>query len=129
MEKTLVHLKEERVVMFDCDDTLVKWHDNYSYKYIEPDTLAFNVEPEIELDPKWVYLKPHKKHIEELMEYSNKGYCIVVWSMGGSFWAREVVRVLQLEKYVDLVMAKPQFLFDDMPLNEALGLRIFLNDK
>lgn len=67
--KELIHLKNEKVVMFDCDDTLVMWANDNSYKPDDEGVLAFNTEPEIELDPKWVYLKSHGKHIAELIRY------------------------------------------------------------
>lgn len=121
----MINLIQENVAAFDCDDTLVMWNADMSWMRKAKGCLLFNAVPSLE-DPKWIYLKPHQKHIDDLKKLKDQGYGIVVWSAGGAWWAREVVRVLQLKDYVDLTMAKPSRCYDDLEMNQALGDRIYL---
>ena len=122
------HFKDELTAFFDCDDTLVKWNANMSWREGSEGVLQFNSVQDLEV-PQWMYLKPHKIHIEKLKVLKKNGYGIVVWSAGGSWWAREVVRVLQLENYVDVVMCKPARCYDDLTIEQALGKTIYLMDE
>lgn len=118
-----VHIDEDKLVSFDCDDTLVMWNEEKGHQQPYAGALEFDL-----WDSK-VYLTPHHKHIKKLIGYKRAGYKVIVWSMGGNAWAREVVRVLQLEDHVDLIMSKPSILYDDMPLNEAFGRRKYYLPK
>lgn len=122
----------DRVVAFDCDDTLVMW----TGKDWEPAAhkVAFNCPISLMGDGQiirtdTVYLVPHQKHIQKLKGYANTGWFVIVWSAGGGAWAKEVVRVLNLENHVSLVTGKPIYCYDDLPLNEAIGQRKYYMDK
>lgn len=96
----------ENIVCFDVDDTLVIW------------TIPPGREKECILFdsfgvPEW--LLPHKHHIKLLKQFKARGQKVIVWSQGGAQWAEAVVKTLKLEDYVDVVMAKPKWVIDDLP--------------
>lgn len=108
----------EHVICFDCDDTLVMWHkDIKDVTVLDPYDEGYEVQ-----------LTKHNKHIKLLKDHKERGYFIIVWSAGGYAWARAVVTALQLEDYVDLVIAKPLKYVDDLQAHEILGNRLYLED-
>jgi FMN phosphatase YigB (HAD superfamily) len=120
-----IFIKEEKVIFFDVDDTLVMWKNDYSHPFNDPGVFEFN-------DPyDWgrsIFLKPHGKHIKLLKDKHARGYVIVVWSAGGAPWAQEVITKLGLSKYVTLIITKPSKFVDDLTASEVLGTRIYLKD-
>lgn len=131
---------------FDVDDTLVKW-DRAQYSDIDKlHAVAITcptsrqskiIEQETGEEAKlenakgtWTeYLIPHRKHIEQLKLHKLRGHTIIVWSAGGWEWAEAVVRALKLEQYVDLVIEKPMWYYDDLTANEFMGKRIYCKDE
>ena len=99
-------VENENMVCFDVDDTLVMWNIPPGR---EGECTLFNNFGFAE------WLLPHKPHIELLKSFKVRGQFVVVWSQGGYQWAREVVKHLGLEEYVDLVMSKPKWIVDDLP--------------
>lgn len=83
----MVVLKAPIVVMVDVDETLVLW-EGTEYK-------------------------PNFKVIEQLIRHKDRGHYVIVWSAGGVEWAARVVKELNLEHNVDVVMNKPAFMWDD----------------
>jgi phosphoserine phosphatase len=59
-------------------------------------------------------------HIEDIKRHKARGHLVCVWSAGGSEWAEAAVKALKLEKYVDLVIAKPTWVIDDLEPNQFL---------
>lgn len=93
-------------IFFDVDETLVLW------------SFPADRHEETLLIDNWGYLTrllPHKTHINQLIKHKNAGHSIVVWSQGGVNWATNVVKALKLEEYVDVVMCKPFWFYDDLP--------------
>ena len=115
-------LESEVPVMVDCDDTLISWK-NYPLKTDK--SIALN-DP---YDGTTVHLEPIEAHIKLLKQMKGRGKEIVVWSAAGYLWASEVVKRLELEDYVDMVMSKPYRYIDDLPCSEWMGNRIFIGDK
>lgn len=115
-------LKSDLVVYCDIDDTLVKW--NYTKeeedKAVIFDNFGFKTP-----------LVPHLVHIEQLMKHKARGHTVAVWSQGGWEWALEVVKVLGLEDYVDLVVSKPKWFYDDLPASAFMPEhnRIYKKDE
>lgn len=76
----------EKLVAFDCDDTLVMWDDSADNYTPDANKLAV-VDPYLSAgytgEPRYVYLTPHKKHIQKLKGYKRTGFTVIVWSMGG----------------------------------------------
>jgi len=107
----MITAENDKTVYFDVDDTLLSWDT------VNGDEKAVRITDE---SGEVFYLRPFLKHIENLKMHSLRGHFIIVWSAGGYAWAREAVRVLDLEKYVDLVVAKPAWVYDDLPANEII---------
>jgi hypothetical protein len=105
---------------FDVDDTLVKW--GYAGLPVEG-SIAIECEGFVQ------HLVPHKKHIDQLKAHKARGHTIVVWSQGGDKWAEAVVKALNLEEYVDLVIEKPQWYYDDLPASAFMPKPIYYQDE
>lgn len=116
------HVNFETVVPFDCDDTLVMWTNDFDKSapgFVEF-TCPYTKSP--------LFLKPHQKHIDLLKKYYFRGFGIMVWSAGGAEWAKEVVKVLGLEKYVHVTITKPSRYVDDLNCKEWMGNRVYIKD-
>jgi len=108
-------IPDQTTVFFDVDDTLVLWN--------QPITAANEhefVKFEIPGEGIGFMLKPHKKHIQDLIDHHKSGHNIIVWSHGGSDWAAIVIKKLGLSKYVDIIMNKPTFWYDDLSADYIL---------
>jgi len=112
-------LREDDITQCDVDNTLVIWPKDPHIK--RPGTIAFNYGDEI------IYLFPHTPHIRFLKHCFNRGNFTSVWSQNGWAWAEQVVRKLNLVKFVDEVRGKPTRHIDDKNTIEDLaGNRIFM---
>jgi hypothetical protein len=104
---------------FDVDDTLII-HDTYGKEgrkvYIK--------------DPyrpgKECFALVNENMVTILIDEKARGNYIMVWSRGGYRWAEAVVKALELEKYVDLIMTKPVIYYDDKDVSEWLKDRVYL---
>lgn len=97
-----------RNTFFDVDDTLMEW------KQCDPsDPNACKI-----TNNGYVFYKrPIQVHIDELKNQKMAGNTVVVWSAGGARWAEAVIKALKLEQYVDVVLTKPDFYYDDKDVN------------
>lgn len=118
----MIVIKNEWIIHFDVDDTLVMLGD----KIYEPGDGKIRFEDPH--DSTVLYLKPHSRHIKLLKDFKSRGFHITVWSGGGHDWAETVIKTLELENYVDIVMTKNTKFIDDLPATEVLGSRIYLED-
>lgn len=110
-------LIDKRTCYFDVDDTLVMW--NYDIKnYIE-----------IPSETGAMYVTRNDSHIELLINLKAIGWNIVVWSQGGSDHAERVIKALKLEKYVDIILPKPESYVDDIPFEQQYIKRIYKGEK
>lgn len=109
----MFYTEDKTHVFFDCDDTLVMW-DLGKYPDREDLKLEFNCYGVS------YYLLPHIEHIERLKKHKSNGNIVVVWSASGSAWAKQVVDVLKLNQYVDIVISKPTWYYDDLKQTEFL---------
>lgn len=114
-------IENEQIVYYDCDDTLVIW-----FSQCNPSEKIDIVNPYFGYN---MALKPHLRHVELLKEHKARGNTVIVWSAAGYKWAEAVVKALKLESYVDICQSKPTKFVDDLPANEILGQRIYLEDK
>lgn len=123
------------VVNFDVDDTLVMWgktdaSDPDGVKFVCPAGVCYpdatkavfaDIDQQAREVGGWVeHLKVHKKHVAQLKEHALRGHKVIVWSAGGEDWAEAVVKTLELEPYVTLVMAKPMWCYDDKKPEEYM---------
>jgi hypothetical protein len=105
---------------FDVDDTIIKW----GYANVPgPNTV------EITCSGITQHLVPHKKHIEQIKAHKARGHTVFVWSKGGDLWAEAVVEALGLRPFVDYVLEKPEWYYDDKEAQEFMGKALYLKDE
>lgn len=85
-------IKNAVVATVDIDDTLALWVDNSDGgpRY----------------DVNW-------KLVEQIRRHKMRGHFVIGWSAGGVDWAKDVITKANLAQFFDLVMTKPQFMWDD----------------
>ena len=105
---------------FDIDDTLIQW--GFSDK-------PFEGSVEVRCQGIVNHVLPHKAHIHALKSHRARGHTIIVWSKGGSKWGEAAVKALGLEEFVDLVIEKPQWVYDDAEYDSFMPKILFLEDK
>lgn len=104
-EKKMYHkIKDGGVYASDVDDTLIMWAipEGYDGPLVETDLDGFK--------DKGI---PNQPAIDHLKKMKARGFAVIVWSAGGSNWAEAVVKALNLEEHVDLVMPKIDYHLDD----------------
>lgn len=101
-----------RALYSDIDGTLISWQqDPY---FIEK--LAFDVE----FMDYIVRVSPNDSNINKLKEFYNKGYEVIAWSASGKEWVELIIKKLGLTDYVDYCLAKPDFILDDLDVNNFI---------
>lgn len=97
--------KNDKVVCFDVDDTLVMWSwpEKFNDRVVIINNYGHNTS-----------LVPHEKHIALMKQFKARGYYVIVWSQGGFEWANAVVEALDLTAFVDEVKTKPKWYVDDL---------------
>jgi hypothetical protein len=98
----MIKIEDKITVYVDVDDTLVLWRP------VKEDDWVVNL-------PRYGYLAVSSRHVTSIKQHKARGHLIVVWSQGGADWAEEVVKLIGLEDYVDLVISKPRWIYDDKP--------------
>lgn len=114
----MYNLPEKPTVYFDVDNTLVFAQSDLSM------TERANL-PAVYINGRQFY--KHDNHIEKIKEFKARGHNVIVWSAGGSGWAQMVVYALELSPYVDLVLSKPYWYFDDLDVKEWMKDRCYIN--
>lgn len=112
-------IKNEQLIMFDVDDTLIMWGKIKKGHKAVSVTNPYDGEQNI--------LRKHLAHIKILKDRKSRGATIVVWSHGGYRWAEAVVRALKLEQYVDFCATKPFMYVDDTTAENILGERLYIS--
>jgi hypothetical protein len=125
----------QQTTFFDVDETLLMWYGSpedlaeYGVWVTSPVSEFYNEDGLQKTSANKQLLLPHRKHIEQLKQHKFRGHTIIVWSAGGWDWAEAAVKALGLEKYVDLVISKPIWFYDDLPCQEFMGKRYYFDDK
>jgi phosphoglycolate phosphatase-like HAD superfamily hydrolase len=101
-EKKVKVLNHEHIVCFDVDGTLALWHGKPEEHDV---TISFYGEQ--------LSIGEFYEVTRYLKSLKARGYLIVVWSGNGYEHAEQVVRGLELERYVDFVMSKPEKVIDN----------------
>lgn len=109
-----------RTIAFDVDSTLLL----YGHE-VTPEVYATLPSVFISSGISGTYVstreyKVHTKHVEAVKQVKAEGAKVIVWSAGGEEWARQAVEALQLQDYVDVIIAKPDAFYDDLPSSEFL---------
>lgn len=123
------------ITYFDVDETLVFW--NATKEQLDRDGIEIEcpsgficLDGELKQVPPWTAkVLPHKKHIEQLKKHKMRGHTIVVWSAGGYDWAEAAVKILKLEQFVDVVISKPRWAYDDMPADRIITDITWMKDE
>lgn len=108
-------LKEKPTVYFDVDSTLV-----FTQAETPIDPTLFNMDNYITVNEgefKRVFTV-HDKHVECIKDFKARGHNVVVWSAGGADWASLVIDNLGLQEYIDVIMPKPDWYFDDLEVSK-----------
>lgn len=113
--------KNENVVCYDVDETLVLWFNDCDDSKKISITCPYSGSIE--------HVKPHARHVDLLKKHHGRNNYVIVWSAAGTLWAEAVIKALGLEKYVDEVMTKPTKYVDDLTGDKILGVHIYLEDK
>jgi hypothetical protein len=113
-------IKNERVIAFDIDNTLVM-----------PMVTASIVRQTVEiLDPytgQTVLRLPHYPHIKLLRNYLARGAFIIVWSKNGNQWAEAVLKALRITHQNVVVMTKPIAYVDDELSIKWMGEHVYMD--
>lgn len=96
-------------ISWDVDETLILHHKK-SDDMVKVEHAGFTSN-----------LAVHRAHVDLLVEYKKKGWCVEVWSAAGAEWATAVVKALDITKFVDVVGPKPSIYVDDLPAAVWLG--------
>lgn len=110
----MIEIPFENVAFFDVDNTLIMYD-------IPPERSNEAIEISIRHGLPAIRVIPHEVHCELVRHHRAWGNGVVVWSRSGVEWASAVVKALGLEPYVDLVIAKPFYYYDDKKCCEILG--------
>lgn len=123
----MITIPSNNSVWFDVDDTLVLWSptpeekEKYGIDVNCPGSKILNKDGTVDEAPGWVErLVPHFTHVEQIKKHKARGHTVIVWSAGGWEWARAAVMALGLERYVDLVISKPEWVVDDLPVEKFM---------
>lgn len=126
----------DNTVWIDVDDTLVIWAphnaelEKRGIEIVVPGGLI--LEEGNRLVPGADYtvkILPHRFHVEQVKRHKLRGHTVIVWSAGGSAWAATAVKALGLEPYVDLVISKPAWIYDDKKPEEFMPAPYWFEDK
>jgi len=110
----MIFIPDKPIVYCDVDDTLVMWE--YDTKL---QNKALELIPGTTAHPPVCGL-PNEGNIEKLKTFKARGHTVVVWSQGGSEWAKKVVELLELGLYVDIILPKPFWFIDDLPASDFM---------
>lgn len=123
----MIVLPSDNGVFCDVDDTLVMWsptqeeREKYGIDVLCPGSNILKEDGTLSVGPSWTErLVPHFTHIEQLKKHKARGHFVCVWSAGGWEWAQAAVKALGLENYVDLVISKPTWTYDDLQAEEFM---------
>ena len=108
-----IKMPDKRVAYIDVDETLVTWDvgGDQSLLLKGPDAQYF--------------VSPMMLNIALIRELRTVGWQIVVWSQGGADHAERVVKLLEIEDLVDLIVSKPTIYVDDLPFEQQMIKRVY----
>jgi len=124
------------ILYVDVDDTLIMWSPDENLLAMHgieiecPGGMYPDEDGNMVPGPSWTAkVLPHRVHVSQIMKHKARGHTVVVWSAGGVQWAEAAVKALKLERYVDVVICKPTWAYDDMPPDRILPKIQWKEDK
>lgn len=117
----MIVIDNENIRPFDVDGTLIVENTK--------DFVGRTVEVWDTITKKHLTFRVNEPMVRLLLEEHHRGNYVLVWSRGGKEWATEVIKALQLDSKVHLVMTKPIVYFDDLPVENWLKDRVFIDAK
>lgn len=123
-------IENENTAFFDVDYTLIyhkKWFNGIK-NIPHNDEAGERVLHDHRIGESLVYV-PSRQHISLLKQCHARGRFVVVWSNNGFAWATRVVEELGLQKFVNIVMAKPSMYVDDKKADEFMQHVYLGNDQ
>ncbi len=122
-----------KTIYFDVDETLIMWEgDDVTQAYFDNEKITGTMAPPWGSDIIYIdkiSYKKHVYHINRLIHHSITGDKVIVWSAGGEKWAKRVVRALKIEKYVNVILSKPDFYYDDVELKDFKSGRMYFDNE
>lgn len=115
-------IQNENTKFFDVDGCLILSKTDTDPKGSEYIAIQDPVHPKYTIT-----MRVHKPNVRCLREEIQRGAHVTVWSRSGWEWARNVVQALGLGETDVTVMSKPLAYFDDMPVEQWLKDRIYLD--
>lgn len=109
-------LQSHKVVMVDCDDTLIMWQTSEYPELLLVDIPYGPYEPTVGIN---------QKNVNLVKKLAKLGYTIICWSQSGFDWAQAVSRAVGLQEYVSLYLTKPRYYVDDLKSDAWIGERIW----
>ena len=114
-----------KVLFCDVDDCLIKyppeegWTDEERKRCVAFPSF-FGASP--------LRVMPIESTIQEIKKRKEENYFLVLWSQAGSEHITQVVTALdaigyELSKYIDLIISKPLFIIDDLPILEIFQVK------
>jgi len=133
----MIVFPEDNTAWFDIDDTLAMWSptkeqkDQYGIEVTCPASVIYDSDGSvIGSSPEWKEkLVPHRVHIEQIKKHKMRGHKIILWSQGGATWAKAVAEAFGLVDFVDLVIGKPTWIYDDKDPSFWMPKPYWLEDK
>lgn len=106
-------LEYDFVATFDVDETLIAWGTGMNNITIHHNGIDMQG-------------RIMQKHVDRIKMHKFWGNGVVVWSKSGKSFAWAVVQALGVEEYVDIVMAKPSWYYDDKKCEDFMGEHRYL---
>lgn len=132
----MIVVKSDKTVWVDVDDTLILWKPTHEQLVLGKTVKitcpagTYVVDGEDTECKSWTELfAVHSTHVEQIKRHKIRGHTVIIWSAGGWQWANAVVKALQLEQYVDLVISKPSWIYDDLPAERFMPKNQWEEDK
>lgn len=129
-------IESERIVWCDIDGTLVihgNWftemrlcYSDGSIEHVKDENIITVTDP---YSGEIVNLRKNNPMIRLVKEEKSRGATIIAHSANGYRWVNTIIKALQLEKYVDIMLSKPIAYFDDKDVKDWVGQRVFIDHE
>jgi phosphoglycolate phosphatase-like HAD superfamily hydrolase len=119
--------KNEMRIAIDIDDTLIIYPRDRFLTEEGLVTLGYIQFSDCYTNEKF-FARPAKKHIKLIKDHFQRGYEVTVWSAAGWQHAKSIVEQLGLEPWVHKIETKFTKYVDDLPANEFMGTRLYIED-